>query len=138
MTDNPISDNQKTGGMKPQALNPSQKKQLTAAKTALRKYQAGVAKNAAASAVLAEKIALAVETGITRYRPAAAVKTALRRYKNGVAKNVASSAVLTEKIARAVETGITRYRLAQELGMTHQAVDGRLDRRAKKQQTTWG
>ena len=94
MTDNPISDNQKTGGMKPQTLNAAQKKQLTAAKTALRKY------------------------------------------KTGVAKNAAASAVLTEQIALAVETGITRYRLAQELGMTHQAVDGRLERRTKKQQTT--
>ena len=96
MTDNPISDNQKTGGMKPQTLNAAQKRQLAAAKTALRKYQAGVAKNAVASAVL------------------------------------------TEQIALSVETGITRYRLAQELGMTHQAVDGRLDRRAKKRQSTGG
>ena len=87
MSTNPASSEHRSSGMKPQALNAEQKKQLTL------------------------------------------TKTALRRYKTGVAKNNVVSAELTEQIARAVDIGITRYRLAQELGMTYQAINGRLSRR---------
>ena len=97
MTDNPASDERRKSGMKPQALNAEQKRQLTLVKATLRRYQA---------------------------------------YQAGVADNAAVSSELTEQISRAVDIGITRYRLAQELGMTHQAVDSRLERRTKKQQTT--
>ena len=58
-----------------------------------------------------------------------AAKRALRRYKMGLAVNASASAELTERIAGAVDAGVTRYKVAKELGMTPQAVDGRLSRR---------
>ena len=50
-------------------------------------------------------------------------------YQTASDKAGALSEALTEAVADAVAGGISRYRVGQELGWTHQAVDGRLERR---------